>query len=93
MQLRTVASSGPAYDPTLTPTNTDIIGGMTAYKINEIKGPIQNGDKKVLIAALSTPIVNASAKLIDNGQEYEIINVELIAPGEVSILHKVQIRR
>lgn len=91
MFLRTVVKSGTPYNPTITQTDTLVNGVELEYSANEIGGPIQATDKKVLLSASVEP--TAQMKLVDLGKELEIVNVKRVCPGEVAIYFELQIRK
>lgn len=53
---------------------------------------IERGDKEALVAAsgITAPEVN---DVIVDGDEYKILNVQQVAPGDTTILYKLQLRR
>jgi len=91
MVLREMVESGTAYNPTLTPVDTPVVGVVETYKLQEIGGLVQQGDKRVLLSAEVVP--KPEMKLVDGSTEYEIIDVGEVKPGDVSILFALQIRR
>jgi len=91
MVLREMVSSGPSYNPTLTPVDHDVVGVVTEYKLSQLNDIIKVGDKQILMAASAAP--NAAMKLIDDGIEFEIVNVFEIKPANNTIMHKVHVRR
>ena len=92
-------SGNGSFDP-ITSTFTDGAttdrspkGLFTEYNAKEIDGSIIiRGDKKVLIADLSSPPDNSDI-LIDGTDEYSVINVGVIQPGDTPILYILQVRR
>jgi hypothetical protein len=63
---------------------------FTDYKAKEIDGTvIKTGDKRCLIAGA----VDGKEILIDGADQYAIINIEAVQPGDTLILSKVQVRR
>ena len=63
---------------------------FTEYGAKEIDGQIiQRGDKRCLIAGE----VNASEVVRDGDNDYTIVNIEQVMPGEELIISKVQVRR
>ncbi|MCE6993057.1 hypothetical protein [Dyadobacter sp. CY323] len=87
------------YDPIAgtitsdTDTNRSLKAVFTEYKSMEIDGSIiVRGDKQVLIADVSEP-PDANDILIDGTDEYSIINIGAIQPGDLPILYKLQVRR
>lgn len=89
MTLRTLVQSGSAFDPTVTNSDTSIIGVMTGYRANQIDGTmIQSGDKLLLTHSA----VTVQDKIVDDGKEYSVITVNVVKPGGTTLLHKVQVR-
>ncbi|MBX0289720.1 hypothetical protein K3G63_04685 [Hymenobacter sp. HSC-4F20] len=85
-----------AYDP-LTNTMTDatdttrtVRAVFTSYKAKDIDGTvIKQGDKRCLIA----DAVDGKEIIVDGADQYAIVNVEAVQPGDTLILSKVQVRR
>ena len=78
-----------------TPEDTDVKGLFTQFATKDVDGEvIMRTDKRVLIPAnaLSAAPSN-SAKIIDGGTEYQVINTEVLQPGDTPILYMVQVRR
>ena len=90
LTLREMVASGSSYDPTLTPSDVPVVGVVFAYRKDEIKGPVQVGDKKVLLKAGT--VLNEKMKIVDGGKTFDIEEIEQIKPGEVGILYKLRIR-
>ena len=91
MQLVTVANSGTAWDPTQAETEADVIGVQTAFKAEDKnQWLIEAHDKAFLLDSSVTPIVGST--LVDGETHYSIINIATLAPGETTILHKLQVR-
>ncbi len=89
--LRTKVNSGLAYNPTITPTNTGITVVATKYSSFDVDGSlILATDKKFLMSSLVEP--EKADIIVDGGVEYNIENVEVVAPGDTTILYKVQAR-
>lgn len=66
---------------------------FTDYVAKHVDGTIiQQGDKQVLIADVMTAPDNDDI-LIDGTDEYSIIHVGAIQPGDTPILYKLQVRR
>lgn len=88
---------GGSYDPG-TDINTDsgidfsVKAVFTEFKQSEIDGTIiVRGDKKALISSVTAPVMNDL--LIDGAEQYRIVNVETIKPGDTEILYKAQVRK
>lgn len=66
---------------------------FTSFKTAEIDGSIiLQGDKKVLIADIESRPDNTDI-LVDGDDEYKILNVETVQPGDTPLLYKLQVRR
>ena len=66
---------------------------FTEYAAKYIDGTIiQQGDKQVLIADIAAAPDNDDI-LIDGTDEYSIIHVGAIQPGDTPILYKLRVRR
>ena len=93
------ANTEGVYDPvtdsfTGTLTNdTTVKALVTAYSQREIDGTIiLRGDKKILIAAnAASPEHNDI--IVDGANEYKIINVDTLKPGDTPIMYTVQVRK
>jgi hypothetical protein len=67
-------------------------GIVTNFKINEVDGTIVlRTDKKIILDADALPEQND--KIIDGTDEYTIVNVDSLEPGNTTLLYKVQARR
>ena len=89
--LVTISNSGTAYDPVQTSMEVDVIVLQTAFKAEDRnQWLIESHDKAFLLDSSVTPIVGST--LVDGETHYSIINVATIAPGETTILHKLQVR-
>jgi len=90
--IRSYTETGPAYDPTLTPTDT--VATAVDVEFNEFnKGiwPIEAHDKNFLISSTST--VDKSNKIVDSdGTVYSIVNLRTIKPGAALVLYDIQAR-
>ncbi|MCK9532606.1 MAG: hypothetical protein M0R77_19130 [Gammaproteobacteria bacterium] len=87
---RRATKSGDNWNPTISYTDTNIIGVSLGYKANEIDGNlIKATDKKIL----TYDEVIVSDKIVDNSIVYEVISVDTINPGDTILIYKVQIRR
>lgn len=94
-------TTGNTYDPS-TDTNSD--GAVTEasvkmlftdYREREIDGTIIiRGDKKVLIAdaAVNTPPKHNDI-IIDGLNEYKVIDLDTIQPGDTPLIYKLQVRK
>ena len=91
MQLVTVANSGAAWDPTQAETEMDVIGVQTSFNAaDKNQWLIETHDKAFLMDSSVTPIVGST--LVDGETHYSIVNIATLAPGETTILHKLQVR-
>jgi hypothetical protein len=82
-------------DPTATETSTTAPAVVVPIKKGLINGEsIQAGDETVLIAALSlgSIVPRTADKVLDEGEEKNIIAVDRIRPGKTDFLWKLQVR-
>ena len=90
LTLRTFAPSGDAWNPTLTPTDSSVIGVVLKFSAAEVGDLVQADDKKILFSADVSP--TAQDKIIDGSIVYSIVSVNEIKPGPTSVLYIVQAR-
>ncbi len=91
MQLLESTGGSDPFNPVETETTQDFIGVATRFSINEIDGStIQSSDRKYLLDAVIEP--TTAHRLRDGESDYSIVNVDQVAPGETSIIYKVQAR-
>ena len=89
--LVTISNSGNAWDPVQASAEFDVIVLQTAFNANDKnQWLIEAHDKAFLIDSSVTPIVGAT--LVDGDTHYSIVNVATLAPGETTVLHKLQVR-
>ena len=89
--LVTNSNSGAAYDPVQTSAEVDVTDLQTAFNAaDKNQWLIEAHDKAFLMDSSVTPIVGAT--LVDGTTHYSIVNVATTAPGETTILHKIQVR-
>lgn len=66
---------------------------FTEYAAKHVDGTIiQQGDKQVLIADVTAAPDNNDI-LIDGTDEYAIVHVGAVQPGDTPVLYKLQVRR
>ena len=92
MQLWREVTTGPDYDPIVTPETADITAVRTKFSAFEVGdgSRIKSTDLKLLIDSSVNP--KDYEKIIDGAKEMQIIDVPEVIPGEVSIIYKVQAR-
>ena len=89
--LVTISNDGNAWDPVQTSAEVDVTVLQTAFNASDKnQWLIEAHDKAFLIDSSVTPIVGST--LVDGETHYSIINIATIAPGETTILHKLQAR-
>lgn len=89
--LVTISSSGSAWNPVQTSAEVDVKVLQTTFSAtNKNQWLIEAHDKAFLLDSSVTPIVGST--LVDGAIHYSIINVATLAPGETTILHKIQVR-
>ena len=91
MTLTEVVRMGPASNRVETTVDHAVVGVQTKYLGDEIDGTnILRTDMKVLIDSRVKPTVDM--RLVDGVDEYSIKNVDVVAPGTLAILYRVQAR-
>jgi hypothetical protein len=89
--LVTISNSGNAWDPVQTSVEVDVTVLQTAFNASDKnQWLIEAHDKAFLMDSSVTPIVGST--LVDGETHYSIVNIATIAPGETTILHKLQVR-
>lgn len=70
-------------------------GLFTAYRIDQIDGSaVQRGDRQLLIAADGIPLSpDTGDRIVTDGEEWQVVSVETLAPGDRAVLYRLQIRR
>lgn len=92
MLLRSFMQSGDPWSPTQTPVDTPIIGLQTGWtRSDRDQFLIETGDIGILIDSSVEP--STAGRIVDNGNDYSIIDFATVAPGEQTIFYKVQARR
>lgn len=78
-----------------TPDDTDVKGLFTQFATKDVDGTnVLSSDKRLLIPASALAAAPSnSAKILDGGTEYQVINTEVLQPGDTPILYMVQVRR
>ena len=89
--LVVISNSGSAYDPVQTSAEIGVVIVQTAFNAaDKNQWLIESHDKALLLDSSVAPIVGAV--IADGATHYSIINIATIAPGETTILYKVQVR-
>ena len=89
--LVTISNSGSAWDPVQTSVEVDVTVLQTAFNAaDKNQWLIEEHDKTFLMDSSVTPIVGST--LVDGETHYSIVNIATLAPGETTILHKLQVR-
>lgn len=89
--LVTISNGGSAWDPVQISAEVDVTVLQTAFNASDKnQWLIEAHDKAFLMDSSVTPIVGST--LVDGETHYSIINIATIAPGETTILHKLQVR-
>lgn len=92
MLLRTFTQSGDPWSPTQTPVDADVVGLQTGWtRSDRDQFLIETGDIKIMIDSSVEP--STAGRIVDGGVDYSIIDFATVAPGEQTILYKVQARR
>lgn len=90
--IRSFVKSGDAYNPTLTPTDTTVIGLFSKIDIFKIRDGslVKATDQEVLIDADFT--IDEKMKVVDGGKVYEIVDINPLKLGETLIMYTLIIR-
>ena len=89
--LVTISNGASAWDPVQMSSEFDVTVLQTAFNSSDKnQWLIEAHDKAFLMDSSVTPIVGST--LVDGETHYSIINIATIAPGETTILHKLQAR-
>ena len=93
--LVTISHCGSAWDPVQISAEVDVKVLQTAFNATDKnQWLIEAHDKAFLMDSSITPIVGST--LVDTVDgvttHYSIINIATLAPGETTILHKLQVR-
>lgn len=89
--LVTISNGGSAWDPVQASAEVDVTVLQTAFNATDKnQWLIETHDKAFLMDSSVTPIVGST--LVDGETHYSIINIATLAPGETTILHKLQAR-
>ncbi len=82
-------------DPTATETSITVPAVVVPISRSLVDGnSIQQGDEMILVAGLSlgSTIPSTDSKILDEGQEKNIISFDRIRPGKTDFLYKFQVR-
>lgn len=82
-------ATGDAVDTT---TDVPTKGIWQDYKAKEVRGLIQEGDRRLLLAASGLAVPTPQDRIVDGGVELEIVTVEQVRSGELAALYIVQTR-
>ena len=89
--LVTISNGGDAWNPVQTSAEVDVIVLQTAFNAaDKNQWLIEAHDKAFLLDSSVTPIVGST--LVDGTTHYSIVNIATLAPGETTVLHKLQVR-
>ena len=89
--LVTISNGGDAWNPVQTSAEVDVTVLQTAFNAaDKNQWLIEAHDKAFLLDSSVTPIVGST--LVDGETHYSIVNIATLAPGETTILHKLQVR-
>jgi hypothetical protein len=87
--VRTYTNSGTAFDPSRTPADTPATAVIFDFDASETDGSIiQENDKDISLSS-AVPVTKQD-KIVDGGIEYEIINIEEVAPGAAVLMYIIQ---
>ena len=87
--LVSTETTGPDFDPVVTETAADITLVELDYSLtNRNESLVQAGDKLFLVQAEAAPSLDDKIRL--DGVDYNMVQVQPLAPGPVTILFEVQ---
>ena len=87
--LVSTTTTGPDFDPVVTETTTDITLVELDFSLtNRNESLVQAGDKLFLVQAVAAPALDDKIRL--DGVDYQMVQVQPLAPGPVTILYEVQ---
>ena len=90
--LKTRLKSGTTYNPTLTETSVPITVVSDNYRSDLIDGSvIKQGDIQYFINC--DQAIDQSNLIVDGGETYVIVDVQLIRPGDTNLLYIIQARK
>lgn len=89
--LVSFTTTGPDFDPVVTETTTAITLVELDYSLtNRNESLVQAGDKLWLIQAAANPAMEDKIEL--DGTRYNMVDIQPVAPGPVSLMFEVQAR-
>lgn len=84
-----ITNSGSKFDPDQTSSDVTVKAAVFKYHANEVDGStIQRNDKKFVIASSAT--ILKTSKLVDGGNQYQIISLEQVQPGSELLMYVAQ---
>lgn len=93
--LRRMILSGPAYEPTKTPTDYPTTGVATYYSQREVDDKnVFRFDRKVFVAAGPLGAIEPTSAdfLIVGGKVHSIVSVKEIKPADIVVMYEIQAR-
>lgn len=87
MVHRTFTKVGPAYNPVLTPVNTTVRGVAFDFAAEEIDGTIIQQHDKVIWVSVGVVTISRSDKIVDGANEYSIITLDEVKPGDAKLFY------
>ena len=70
----------------------DIVGVQTKFSSHEIDGDrVRVQDKKILLASVVKPTTDM--RLLDEGVNSSIINIDTTKPGLTTVIYELQVRK
>ncbi|HCY86595.1 MAG TPA: hypothetical protein DHV36_15785 [Desulfobacteraceae bacterium] len=81
------------YDGATTPSTDTTFALKKKYKASQIDGKIiQQNDTKLLFPAYGLPEIDTSHEILIDGAVQNVINIEAVDPGNVTLFYEAQIR-
>lgn len=74
--------------------NETVKAVITDYHDRQIDGEIiMRGDRRAIIAASGLTAPDKGDVIVDGSDQYRIINIETVKPGDTALLYKLQVRK
>lgn len=92
--LRSFSQSGDAWNPSRTSSDTTVLGIIIDYDDSKIDGSlILATDRRALISPNAAVTPTTDMRLVEDGQEYEIVRINTVKPAGSAIIYDLQVRR
>ena len=92
LQVKSFVRSGADYNPVKTPTLNTVVGVVVPFRAREVDGElVRRHDKRIFVDC--DQLIENDMRIVDKGVEYSIVEAELVEPGNISLLYKLQVRK